>query len=740
LLGDQRPGLFTGLGPFYGEQWAAGVGVATALASGDFETFSTAGFEWNGKRWAALQKGKPGIEVVGAWAYSEHPSTIVTTFAYNLKDGQGERLWWPGLPNPQDLFDHLARGGLFEATNSFFEFAIWTNVCVPKYGWPPLSLWQVRDVAAKAAAWTLPRKLETAAKVLKTPTQKDAPGRAIMLKVSKPHTPTEKEPFHQYTRENAPDDFAALDAYCVNDVRAEDCVSARCPDLSEHETRVFLVDQSINVRGVMVDRELVAAALDVVAQAENRYNAELAHLTGGRVQTHNQLDALKGWLWQTQGVWAPEITKDTLPELLALNLPPAARRGLEIRAALNSQSVKKTRAMWRMMGHDARLRGLYTYAGAARTWRWAGSGVQPQNLPNAGPPVQRCGHCGTVRWARLWFCPSCFRCEARPCDWGIEAAEACIPAIFSRSLDTVEALWGDALTAIAGCLRSFFIAAPGNELICSDFTAIEAVVIAQLAGEEWRLDVFRTHGKIYEASAARIFGVPFAEFERYKRDEGMHHPLRKKGKTAELASGYQGWVEAWRRFGADGTDDELAPQVAKWRRENPAIVALWHGLEAASIAAVENPGQCYRYREIAYQMGGDVLYCRLPSGRCIPYHKPRIREGLRYDKPHKFLSYMGVDSKTKQWVRIEIHGGKHAENITQATSRDLFADALLRLETAGYPIVIHTHDEPAAEVAEGSGSIEQFEALMRAVEPWAQPWADTIKAAGGWRGKRYRKD
>ena len=723
----------------YGTQLPAGHSVSTVLASGDFETYSEAGFIWTGERWAAAKKGSPGIAAVGAWSYSAHPSTEVLVFRYDLKDGAGLRYWRPGCPPPAELFQHLAAGKLFEATNSFFEYVIWSNVCVRRYGWPALPLDQVRDVAAKAGAWTLPRKLEHAANVLETSERKDTEGHRVMLRLSKPRNPTKTDDSLRHTREGVPGDFARLDAYCADDVRAEDAVSARCPDLSPYETRVFLADQVINVRGVRCDREAVDASLAIIEQAAARYNVELQHVTGGTVGTADELDKMKAWLL-TQGVNAPEITKDTLPVLLASPLPDAARRVLQIRELMGSLSVKKTRSMSLMMDpRDDRIRGLYTYAGAPRTWRWSGGGVQPQNLPKDGPDVVRCVRCSTVHWSGLGYCPSCFGTHSKPAKWGIEAAEACIPALLTRSLDIVESLWGDALLAIAGCLRSFFIAGPGCVLRSSDLSSIEAVVIAELAGETWRQEVFRTHGKIYEMTASKLTHTPFEEFARYKAETGLDHPQRALGKVAELASSFGGWGKAWAKFGAAEfmTEHEMEVNSSKWRKQSPMIVALWKGLETAAIAAIENPGQCYRYRQLAYQMHANVLYCQLPSGRAIPYHAPHVFEEIRYDKPTKSIAYMGVDSQSKQWRQQFTYGAKLAENCTQATARDIFAAGIVRLEDAGYPVVLHTHDEPTCELPEGVGSVEEIERLMTVPLPWCPDWP--VRASGGWSGQRYRK-
>ena len=724
----------------YGDQIQAGCELSTVLASCDFETYSEAGFTFHpgADRWTATQRGKPGLKSVGAWVYSAHPSAEVLTFVYDLKNGAGPRLWYPGLENPADLFEHIARGGLVEAVNSFFEFCIWSNVCTRLYGWPALPLASVRDVAAKASAWSLPRHLGALCDVLDTPVKKSADGKNIMLRVSKPRSVTQKDKRLRYTRADAPEDFALLDAYCVDDVRSEDCCSERLPDLSAHETEIFLLDQKINARGVYVDSETVRACISLIEQARSKYNAEISTLTSGVVRTTDQLENMKAYL-RTEGVDAPELTKDSIPQLLKLELPPKARRVLEIRSAMGSLSVTKTYAMTYTTAADGRIRGLYTYCGAARTRRWSGTGPQPQNLPVGGPPVVRCFRCHpvSVYWAGLPYCPRCFRSENAPYDWGIDAAEACIPTLRTGSLATVEALWGDALKAISGCLRSFFTAGPGKELLTSDFSAIEAVVTAELAGEEWQLEVFRTHCSIYEMTAARITGIPFEEFARYKAAEGRNHPQRKLGKVASLASGYGGGLEAWLNFHADDflTEAEILSHIKAWRKANSAIVDLWHGLESAAIAAVRSPGEAFSYRHITYQTGRGVLYALLPSGRTIPYHSPQVDDVIRFKKPQPQLSYLKTFNS--KFLRVTTFGGKLTGNCAQSIARDIFAASMVRLDRAGYPIVLHTHDEPTAEVEPGFGSIEEFEKIMMDSPAWCADWP--IRASGGWRGHRYRK-
>jgi DNA polymerase len=741
-----------------GQVIPAGPGFATVLPDLDFETYSEAGYIWDGKKWQGMTKTQRGLSAVGAAVYSEHPSTEVLSLAYDLKDGRGPRLWVPGCAPPEDLFDHIRAGGLLEAHNSGFEFYIWQNVCQARMGWPALPFWQLRCSMAKARANSLPGKLGDAAAAIGAPEQKDPKGEALLRKLSVPRNPTKNKPETRITPEMDPDAFGQLYAYNLQDIKAEAALSVRCPDLLPRELELWILDQAINTRGVYIDQEALADCINIVNQAFDRYTVELQEITFGTVQTAGELQKIQGWLG-ANGVRLSNLDADAVETALKRDdLPPACRRVLEIRASLGAASVKKLFAIERRVSRDGRLRDLFAFCGADRTGRWAGRGPQPQNLPSSGPDVVRCPACGVVFWAGLLHCRACGALRGPDCkaDWGIEAVEAALVDIASRDLARVEAQWGDAVAAVSGCLRGLFAAAPGWDLICSDFSAIEAVVLAELAGEEWRQEVFRTHGKIYEMSASKITGIPFEDFAKYKKETGQHHPMRKKvGKVAELASGYGGGLGAWKAFGADEfmTDDEIRDNVKAWREASPAVKAFWYGLQDAAFMAVQNPGHCYSYQAprtahgqppaIIYGVKDDILYCRLPSGRNLTYHAPRLEPDTDYyGRPTLRLTYMGWNSDYKKgpigWTRLDTWGGKLTENVVQAVSRDLLAFAMPPLERAGYPIVLHVHDEIVSEVPAGSGDVAEFEKIMSTVPAWAEGWP--VKAAGGWRGKRYRKD
>lgn len=899
-------------------------GHSTVLADLDFETYSEAGFVYDpvSGRFHGVTDSKKGLPAVGSAVYARHPSTEVLCLAYNLKDGLGPRLWEPGDEPPWDLLQYVIDGGILEAHNSLFEYFIWNEVCVKRYGWPKLPQLQLRCSMAKAASFALPMSLDKLGSALQTDTQKDKDGKAVMLKLSQPKTPTGKDRSLRYTRLSHPQHFQRLGSYCVTDISTESEISALIPDLSPSELELWQLDQAINIRGAHVDRKALTDCIAIVEQAFDKYSQELRQICGGyedekgqwqwSVESPAELDKIKHWL-AAKGYNTPSLDAEHVKKLLERSdLTPEVRRVIEIRDMLSASSVKKLFSLLNHLCDDDRVRGLFAFCGADRTGRFAGRGPQPQNFPSGGPKLHRCDKingCNHFFKKELINCPWCGADSAFSSEkeWDSDGVDQALKVIASRNLHYVEHYFGDPIAVVSGCLRGLFTAAEGHDLISSDFSAIEAVVAAELAGESWRQEVFRTHGKIYEMGASKIAGIPFEAFmecagyhdltkpEWWKEEvKGKHHPLRKTlGKVSELAcfgpdtmvmvlggykrivdityedwvwdgeawrstkgaiargeqqvrelggilvtenhpiltpygyadadyllandgtfeysidycddrlppgwnhtrpvyppakdcisetydlvdclphhrftiatnrghllvhnSGYGGWIQAWKNFGADKfmTDEEIKEAIKAWRDASPMIVEMWggqwrknpykweftpeyYGLEGAAIQAVINPGQAYAYRSITYLVKDDILYCRLPSGRLLAYHQPRL---IPSTAPHKNpiwqLTYMGQDAVTGQWVRLSTYGGKLFENVVQAVARDLLTNAMINVSRAGYPIVLHIHDELVAEVPKGWGSILELEALMGQMPDWAKGWP--VKAAGGWRGLRYRK-
>lgn len=732
-----------------GERLPAGIGYTTLLPAMDFETYSEAGYRFDetANKWRSITTSVPhGLGAVGASVYSEHPSTEVLSLAYNLEDGLGARLWIPGMDPPQELFDHFAKGGLIEAWNSSFEWYIWNNVCTARMNWPPLSFHQLRDAMAKGHAFSLPGKLMYAAIALNT-TRKIGEGTRLLNKFSRPRNSTKKDPRRRMRLEDDPVDAAKLFEYNLGDITTETEISMQVPDLSPEELDVWLLDQTINFRGAAIDLQALEACTSVVDQASAKYTKELYELTGGTVDSISKFQKLGGWLG-AHGVHSESLDMDHVKEILKdKDLPPVVRRVLEIRQTLGAASVKKLYAIANRVSADGRMRDLFAFCGAQRTGRFAGRGAQFQNLPKAGPKTQRCT-CGHHYGVFLFdSCPWCGVCvnSNPPAEWSLKVVQDVLAVVATRDLATVEAYFGEAIPVIVGCLRALFVAPDGYDLICADYSAIEAVILSMLSGEEWRIEVFRTHGLIYETSASIITGVPFEEFVRYRKETGNHHPLRNKiGKYAELASGYGGWLGAWKAFGADEylTDEEIEDAASKWRAASPKIIEFWKGLESAVIEAISNPGECFSFQGITYGVHDDILYCRLLSGRNLTYHAPRLHAATKpWGKPYMAISYLGWNADPKKgalgWSRLETYGGKLTENVVQALARDIQVHGMLNVERAGYPLILHAHDESVSEVRQGFGSLEEYERLLSTLPTWAAGWP--IRAVGGWRGRNYRK-
>ena len=530
----------------------------------DFETYSEAGFVWNepGSNpkkpmgyWSALPgapQGKKGLPIVGASVYTEHDTAEVLSAHYDLCDGRGVRRWHPGDPPPLDLFAFIAAGGFVDAHNAMFEYLVWSNICVPKYGWPPLDelRFPLRCTMATARTNNLPGALEKLGDALGLDVKKDKEGKRLLDRFSKPRNPTKSDPRLRILPADDPDGPRLFD-YGDQDVRAEQSAADSMPEMSAAEEAFWLIDQEINRRGLGVDRQGIRDCIAVLEQAHEQYGLEHEQLTGGLQP--GQLAEVRGFL-RGFGVNLPDMQADTIDDALAnpvkylgprpdgVPVPPAmhptARRVLEIRTLLGSASVKKLFAMEYQANRANRLQNLIVHHGA-RTGRPTGEGPQPLNLPKAGPPLVECGSCGRPHRPDVDACVWC-GVPAPPVErkgkWRPDYVDALLSIMAHRSLALVEWYFGDALLAIQGCVRGLFQAAEGYELIASDYSAIEAVVAAMISGEQWRIDAFRAKRDIYLMSASRITGAPYEQYLSYADQHGENHPDRQDiGKVAELA-------------------------------------------------------------------------------------------------------------------------------------------------------------------------------------------------------------
>lgn len=557
-----------------------------------------------------------------------------------------------------------------------------------------------------------PAGLDATGKALGLPQdkQKLAAGRALIKYFCMPCAPTKTNggrtrnlPHHD------PAKWEQFKTYNGRDVVTEMEIERRLsgfpvPDAVQAQ---WVTDQIINLRGVAVDQALVEGALDLAATVRADYLAEATKLSG--LGNPNSVAQLAKWLESETGEEVTDLRKTTVSDLLGKALPSdAARRMLEIRQALGKTSNKKYNALETAVCADGRVRGLLQFYGAGRTGRWAGRIVQPQNLP------------------RTYIDGSLLPLARQ--------------LVEHRQRDALRLIFGSVPDTLSQLIRTAFVASPGRTLVDADFSAIEARVIAWLAGEEWVLEVFRTHGKIYEATASQMFGIPMELIKKGSPE----YSYRQKGKVATLALGYQGGTGSLISMGAlrSGlTEEELPDIVERWRKANPAIVQFWYTVDAAARETVNTgrkielwDGRLAFARECDPGNDLDFLTIRLPSGRKLYYVKPHMGTN-RFGRPS--LIYWGMNQKTKKWERLETYGGKLAENITQAVARDCLAEAIERLEAAGYPVVFHIHDEVVIDAKPGKDKLEDVVEIMRQVPSWAQ---GLPLNADGWVNDFFKKD
>ena len=639
------------------------------------------------------------VTEVGSWRYAEDFSTDVLCLAWSI-DGGPVYTWRPhDTGNCQGWLHHaIQTGATIDAHNAQFERAVWENIMVPLYGWPEIEPQQWDCTMARAASRALPLGLDDAGAALDLPIQKDKAGKRLLRLLAGPQKVTKKQPHRRLTPAERPEEFQALYAYCRQDVEAEDALRRRLGPLPAAERRVWLLDQRINARGVAVDMEAVEAAIDVVGRVEERLTRELISITKGAVTTHNQGARILKWLGG-QGVHLDDLTAERVADAIP-RTDGAPRRILELRSILAKASTKKLERFRASVCADGRVRGLLQYHGAF-TGRWAGRIVQPQNFPR--PKIER----------------------EHGEDWSL-----LIDAIKTRDVEYLDLTYGDAMMAVADALRPMLVAGPGHQLVAGDLSAIEAVGLACLAGEQRKIDVFRRGEDPYIFAARNVFGA-------WVKDKKTHPKERQVGKICELAFGYGGGVGAWRNFdNSDRDDEEIEGYRDAWRAGHPKVVDLWHGLEAAAIRAVANPGREFDYNGIRYVMRGEWLICLLRSGRAICYYGPQLEEGeTPWGAPTSKLSYMSW--KQGQWKRVTTWGGKLTENVVQAECRDVLVHGMFGAEDAGLPIVLTVHDEIVTEPRlEETSSEGLLHAAMAAHPPWATDWPLKVET---WSGERYRK-
>lgn len=630
----------------------------------------------------------------GVYRYVEGDFHILL-FAYAFDDEEtkcvdmacGEQL-------PAEVVDALQDDCIIKsAWNAQFE-----RTCLSKYLGTQLSpdAWQCTMVWA--ASLSLPLKLATAAQALKTAQQKDAVGERLIRYFSLPCKPTKANGGRtRNLPEHAPDDWKLFKSYCVQDVNTERDIRRRLEKfpLLPQEWDYYHMDQRINDRGILIDKELVQQAIICNMAMSEEMTKRAYALTG--LENPNSVSQLKGWL-EERGIEVDSLGKKNVASLITdLDRHSADGEALDmmkLRLQMAKSSVKKYQAAERYICQDGRAHGLFQFSGANRTQRWAGRGIQLQNLPQ--------NHISTLDEARELVKMGCF--------------------------DMIEALYGNTPDILSQLIRTMLIPKDGCEFIVADFSAIEARVLAWLAGEQWRLDAFQRGEDIYCASASQMFGVPVVK-------HGINGELRQKGKVAELACGYGGGAGALISMGALDMglkEDELPDIISSWRDANPEIVKFWYAVEKAAIETVKDHTDRTVGR-IGFQFSANTLWIVLPSGRRLAYIKPKLQ-------PNRFgrmaLTFEGLGANNK-WTRGETYSGKLTENITQATARDLLAEAMRRMELAGLGIVGHVHDEVILEVPKGQYTVDDVCNIMNR----NPAWADGLPlSSAGYTGNYYFKD
>ena len=656
------------------------------------------------------------IGAAGSYRYILDPSFEILLFAYSLDgmpveaidvaSGQVIPLWLKNaLKNP--LY-------IKHAYNAAFEW-----FALSKYlGWLPPDQW--RDTMLHALYCGYPASLDAAGRAMGLPEDKKklTTGKALIRYFCVPCKPsnangnrTRNLPRHD------PAKWALFKEYNGQDVVTEMEIDHR---LSAFPVPAFVqkqweTDLMMNARGVAVDMEMVSGALVIGATVKSQLMAEARQLSG--LDNPNSIKQLARWLTEATDSDAEitSVTKETVATMLKQPQPANVQRMLEIRQELGKTSTKKYDALETCIADDGRVRGLLQFYGANRTGRWAGRLVQVQNLPRTYthplPPARQ--------------------------------------LVKDRNIDGLRLMYGSINDTLSQLIRTAFVATPGNVLIDADFSAIEARVISWLAGQEWRLEVFRTHGKIYEASASQMFHVPIEKIKKGNPE----YALRQRGKVAELALGYQGGVSAMRRMDTghnldDLSDDEVKGIVDRWRETNSMIRDLWNIVDSAAVTVITNGGaQTIRSEitdavitlacELDVITGTRYMTILLPSGRKLYYPSPEIGVN-RWGNPS--VSYMGQNQTTKRWERVETYGGKLVENIVQAIARDCLAIAIENLEAQGLHVVFHIHDEVVIDTpawADEDTMLDTVTKIMTKPIPWAQMLPLN---ADGWVDKYFKKD
>ncbi len=682
------------------------------------------------------------LKKVGTYRYATNPFTEVMCAAMALDD-EPIHLWKPGEPLPAKYAKHIKKGGKMVAHGVQFEIQIHRHILAKRHGWPMPTIEQYRCSQAMALALALPPALENVADALNLGAEKDKVGKRVMLQMTKPRKARKNEdPDGVYWYDDE-ERHGKLQGYCIQDVEVMRQAFDIMWPLTEAEQQIFVLDQIINDRGFYVDPKLLLAMRRIISDAAVDIDASLVKATKGAVQTVGQVAQMKTWLEEEHGVKVKSLDKKTIPILLAdKKIPQKAKDVLELRLAGAQAAVKKVDAFLERRSDDGRVRGSFMYHSAG-TGRWASRGAQVHNLKRLTSEDQ-------------------------------DEISSAVDDLLKGDYKILKAKYARPLKVIGDNIRTVICAAPGNVLIGADFSGIEARVTAWLAGELRKIKVFQDYDAKrgpdpYVAAGANVFGIPVDELVKMKElDAPRYKNIRQGGKGAELAFGFQGGVNAYVKFVPEGlfTLEQIDDFKVKWRKAHPNIQNLWYGLNDAAnkiarnvainnrgnyqvdIESIEVNGVNFHY----LPDNGGFMFMELPSGRSIAYpgigRTMRWKEGFYIQKPEDMDPSMGrmstffMDNSGGRWHRVFLYGGLICENAVQGIARDLLAAAMLRIEAAGYPIVVHVHDECVIEVPKKSAKriMDEFVKLMCILPDWADtPHCPLPVVANGWMAERYVK-
>jgi DNA polymerase bacteriophage-type len=638
------------------------------------------------------------LREVGAHVYAAHPSTSVLCCAYTVDDGPIK--WWtPEMPVPPEFFEAAASPDwLVVAHNDAFERVIEQHVLAPRYGWPLVPIERHRCTLASAHARALPGELEKLALALGTQHQKDMAGHRIMQRLCKPRRARKDEDPNGIYWDDDPEKFALLYRYCEQDVAVEREVCERIGFLSVPEQEVWLLDAVINNRGLCIDHALLTPALLVAEQAKEAIQDEIAEVTSGAVITIGQVERLGRWLREQHNWPLPNLQAETLEEELEReDLPLLVRRAIRLRLDGAQAAASKLAKLPNRCGADGRLRGALTYHGAS-TGRFTSRGFQAHNLKKAET----------------------------------EDLQAAIDAVSGGSLQHVKERFASPLAMIGDLGRALIAAPPEHQIFAGDFSAIESRVLAWLAGEHWKLEAYRKYDEAADAEFEPYCVMASKALKRKVTPDDKAG--RNFGKTFDLSFGYGGGLGAWRKFDDSDTYSNAEVEQFKhaFRNSHPATKRFWYALEKAVHRCAATRQRVSLNNQFSFEMDQGTLLLTLPSGRQLSYPEARVVPG-KFEGSRE-LKYK--DNSKGRWADCSAWYGTLVENVVQATARDIMVAAMLRLERAGYPVILTVHDEIVCEVPQGFGSKEEFHRILTTPPGWAEGLPIAAKSRNG---KRFAK-